>query len=767
MSNSKSRADRLSKIMTWAKRSKVGRKLAFLLVALTVISGMVTFIAMTSSGPVGNNPTLVLNLLYLDAVLLLLLGALIVRRISKLRTQHSKGVVGSKLHTRLVVFFSLLAVTPAILVAIFAGLYLNLGMQSWFSERVSTALSSSQTVAKAYRNEHVRSIQIDALALANSLNRNAAYLTRSRNALERELIRLAQEKNLAEAAIIDGQGNVLARTALTLSLTFDQIGPEVFDSANKNEVVITFEPQNDRARAVLKLENYIDAYLFIGRFIPPEISGSIDRVEKAYKQYSELEKQREGIHISFVMIFLIIALTLLLAAAWLGMTFANQMVQPLTDLINASERIREGDMTARVETEHSADELGMLGRAFNRMAMQLETQRSDLIEANRELDERNRFTETVLDGVSAGVIGLDAAGNIHLPNRFSCLFLRTSVDELMGQFIVKMVPELKDLFQSIQDRPHRPTQGEVKLLRDGQLRIINASIAAEWVEEDIIGYVLTFDDITELQSAQRRAAWANVARRIAHEIKNPLTPIQLSAERLKRKYLKDITNDPETFEMCTDTIIRQVDDMRQMVDEFSSFARMPRPVLKNESISELCGEVIFLERNRSANIDYEFEPPNTDLTLLCDRQQFTRLMTNLIKNAAEAVFGKYDLDPEDPLPDGMASPIGQVFVELYEENGEIIITVSDTGKGFPTEEREKLTDPYVTTRTKGTGLGLAIAKKIVEEHQGRMALKDREGGGAIVEMRFPELEEHHTTKNTTEEKEDPMMAAVRMVTDGT
>jgi len=769
VSSPQSNADWLTKMMTWVRRSGLGRKLAFALVICVIISGVATFVTMTSSGPSGADPSLILNLLYVDAVLLLSLGALIVRRLVKLHSQHSRGIAGSKLHTRLVLFFSLLAVTPAILVAVFAGLYLNLGMQSWFSERVSTALSSSQTVAEAYRDAHVRSIQIDALAMASSLNRQAVQLSQSRKALERELNQLAQSKNLVEAAIMDGQGRVMAHTALTLSLAFDQVSQSVFDQADNNDVVVTFEPQNDRTRAIIKLDRYIDTYLFIGRFIPPEISGSIDRVETAYKQYSQLEEQREGIHISFVMIFMVVALMLLLAAAWIGMMFANQMVQPLTDLIAASERIRKGDLAVRVSKDHSADEIGLLGRAFNRMTEQLAAQRESLVEANRELAERNRFTETVLDGVTAGVIGLDKDGNIHLPNRFAGLFLRSDVSDLSGKPLSEIVPELEDLLAQAHQKPTRPAQAEVKLIRDSQVRIINASIAAEWVGGNIIGYVLTFDDITELQSAQRRAAWANVARRIAHEIKNPLTPIQLSAERLKRKYFKQIEDDPQTFSQCTDTIIRQVEDMRRMVNEFSSFARMPRPVLKNENIGELCGEIMFLERNRTDLIDYKTDIPAGSQKLLCDRQQMSRLLTNLVKNAAESIFSKYNLDPDSPIADGQETPLGHVTLTLEEDNDELVIRIQDDGIGFPEDERDRLTDPYVTTRQKGTGLGLAIVKKIVEEHQGKMALKDGPDGGAIVELRFPELEENGTTSgkdSDNKQQQDPMDLAVRLVSDG-
>lgn len=762
-----SRQSLIITLSTLMRRYNVSRKLSLLLVLATLVSGIATFVIMTSAGPDGSNPSLVLNLLYVDAVLLLLLGSLILRRLLALRTQNSKGVTGSKLQSRLVLFFSVLAVTPAILMAIFAGIYLNLGMQAWFNERVSTALKSTQTIAQAYQNEHVRSIQIDALAIANYFNRNASYLSRSRNLMERDLNRMALDHNLAEAAIIDGRGQVLAQTALTLSLSFDALSDSIIEKANQNEVVLTFERQNDRARAVVKLDRYIDTYLFIGRFIPPEVSGSLDRVERAYKQYAELEKQREGIHISFVMIFMIIALMLLLASAWFGMMLANRMVRPLSELIEASERIRAGDLTTQVVPSASSDEIGTLGRAFNRMVEQLNAQHGRLMDANRELAERHRFTETVLDGVSAGVIGLDRNGIIHLPNRFALLFFDRSFDTLKGIPLIEAIPELSSLFAQVSQKPHRKAQDQIKILRGSQLRVIIANIVGEWINNELIGYVLTFDDITELQSAQRRAAWANVARRIAHEIKNPLTPIQLSAERLKRKYLKTIEQDPHVFELCTDTIIRQVDDMRQMVDEFSSFARMPRPELKTIDVAQLCEENVFLEKNRGLAIDYSVSNPDGVTTLLCDRQQISRVLTNLLKNAGEAIYAKHNLDPDGPEPIQNDTPLGHITLNLEHDSQaqETRIRITDTGKGFPQDEREKLTDPYVTTREKGTGLGLAIVKKIMEEHQGHLDLSDNPEGGGVVILTFPELDEsgsslsHSTPLN-------PMDAATRLITDG-
>jgi len=758
----------------WMKRIHLARKLGFLLVVATLTSGIATFVTMTQAGPEGSNPTLVLNLLYVDAVLLLLLGAMILRRLMTLRSQQSQGIAGSKLQSRLVLFFSLLAVTPAILMAIFAGIYLNLGMQAWFNERVSTALKSTQTVAEAYQFEHARSIQIDALSIANYLNRNASYLSRSFSTMQRDLNRMALDHNLAEAAVIDGRGQVLAQTALTLSLTFDAINPEIFERANENEVVLTFERQNDRARAVVKLDRYIDTYLFIGRFIPPEISGSIERVEQAYQQYAELEKQRDGIHISFVMIFMIIALMLLLASAWIGLMLATRMVRPITELIEASEQIRKGDLSTRVEASSSGDEISMLGNAFNRMTEQLNNQHDSLMDANRELAERHRFTETVLDGVSAGVIGLDRQGIIHLPNRFSLLFFNSDLKTLIGRPLIEAVPELTPLFDRASQRPHRKAQDQVKLLRESHLRIINASIAGEWIDDELIGYVLTFDDITELQSAQRRAAWANVARRIAHEIKNPLTPIQLSAERLKRKYLKTIENDRETFELCTDTIIRQVDDMRQMVDEFSSFARMPRPELKPTDLVQLCEEAIFLEKNRNLAINYRFENPFDMKMLLCDRQQVSRAVGNLLKNAGEAIYSNHNLDPDHPLTDAEATPLGHVTISLHDDepNAACMLKITDDGKGLPSEQRDHLTDPYVTTRDKGTGLGLAIVKKIMEDHQGSLVLKDNPAktGGTQIELIFPELDDSivdiHQQSQNPDTAQDPMAASIRLITDG-
>jgi two-component system nitrogen regulation sensor histidine kinase NtrY len=354
--------------------------------------------------------------------------------------------------------------------------------------------------------------------------------------------------------------------------------------------------------------------------------------------------------------------------------------------------------------------------------------------ANRDLDERRRFTETVLSGVSAGVIGLDDEALINLPNRSASVLLDTNLEEAVGLPLADVVPEMASFLADAVGRPDRQHESEIRLVREGRPRTLIVRIVAEKLDGDVIGYVVTFDDVTALVSAQRTAAWADVARRIAHEIKNPLTPIQLASERLKRKYLREIKSDPDTFAACTETIVRQVEDIGRMVDEFSSFARMPRPDLKTENLSNLVQQAVFLERNRMADIDFEVVLPDEPVRLRCDNRQIAQALTNILKNAAEAIVGR-EAEAEETLPPGKV----KVVVRREGADGEakrIVVVVEDNGKGLPDEDRDRLTEPYVTTRTKGTGLGLAIVKKIMEDHNADLVLEDGDDGGARVSLIF-------------------------------
>jgi len=421
---------------------------------------------------------------------------------------------------------------------------------------------------------------------------------------------------------------------------------------------------------------------------------------------------------------------LLMAAIWVGMTVSAQMAEPLTDLIDAAERISKGDLKARVETTDSPDEIGLLSRSFNNMAARIFSQQQGLITANTELDERRRFTEAVLSGVTAGVVGLSADSRLDLPNRSASELLGKDLNAHIGEPFTDIVPELKGILNDAHQRIDFLHHAEIPIKVGDVQKTFLVRVAVERKEDgSVAGFVVTFDDVTALLSAQRKAAWADVARRIAHEIKNPLTPIQLSAERLQRKYLKQIETDPDTYKRLIETIIRQVGDIGRMVDEFSSFARMPLPQMKRENLSELCRQAAFLERNREVKVAIELDLPADDIYISCDARQVSRVLTNIIKNATESIEGARE--------DG-AEVEGRVDISMRQSaDGRIAeIIVEDDGRGLPADERDRLTEPYVTTREKGTGLGLAIVKKIMEEHGGVLMLGDRQPRGARVTLRF-------------------------------
>ena len=722
------------RLRLWADRVGLSGKLAIALTVAAVASGFATYATLTGA-QFAPDPRTVLLLLNLDLILLLLLGAVVARRIVQLWAERRRGSAGSKLHVRLVVLFSALAAAPAIIVAIFSALFFNLGVQAWFSERVRIALSESLAVAESYLEEHRNTIRADILAMAMDLNAQGPTLITNPRRLSQIVNAQAMVRNLPEVVLFSDQGYVLARSGLTLSLAFEVIPSWVLQKARDGEVVI-LTPEDDeaggalsdRVRALVRLEHFEGVFLMVGRFVEQKVVAHVERTRAAVEAYENLEGRRSGLQITFAMVFVLVALLLLLAAVWTGLVIATRLVRPIGALSAAAERVRSGDLAVRVEEGTSDDELSSLSRAFNRMTSQLQAQRRELIEANRQIDDRRRFTEAVLSGVSAGVIGLDGEGRINLPNRSSTVLLSADLDLMIGRDFREAVPEMAALLDAARADPNRLAQDEVVIQRGGRRRTLLVRIAGERVAGGTIGFVVTFDDITELEAAQRKAAWADVARRIAHEIKNPLTPIQLSAERLKRKYLAEITSDPETFRICTETIVRQVGDIGRMVDEFSSFARMPAPVMRQENLVELVRQTVFLQRNARPEITFETELPAHPVRLAIDQRQIGQALTNLLQNAVDAIHGREGGEAE--------LPPGQIVVRVMEEDGHAIVMVEDNGKGLPADNRDRLTEPYVTTRAKGTGLGLAIVKKIMEDHRGELMLGDRPGGGAVVKLVF-------------------------------
>ena len=534
--------------------------------------------------------------------------------------------------------------------------------------------------------------------------------------LEQVVSAQAALRGLTEAVVFDRAGNILARSSLSFTLGFEPVPDDALHLADTGDVAIMTNDSDDRVRALVRLNQFGDVYLFVGRFIEPRVLNHMEETQRAATQYEQMEGQRSGFQITFALIFMMVAMLFLVAAVAIGMHFATQFAVPISRLIAAAEQVRGGDLAARVPEGEKDDELVSLSRAFNRMTYQIESQQRELKEANRQLDDRRRFTETVLTGVSAGVIGLDRLGRINLPNRSASLLLGVDLEQAIGQDLAEIASDMAGLLGEAERRPDRLAQSQVQLVRGNSTRTLLVRIAAEHNGGDISGFVVTFDDITELLSAQRKAAWADIARRIAHEIKNPLTPIQLAAERLRRRYLKEIKSDAETFTVCTDTIIRHVGDIGRMIDEFSSFARMPAPVLKPENLVELVHQAVFLQRTAHPEIAFETDFPAHLITVRCDARLVGQALINIVKNAIESIEARI-------AEEGDGEP-GRIRVSVAEQSGQAAVVVEDNGKGLPQQGRERLTEPYVTTRAKGTGLGLAIVKKIMEDHQGELVLED-------------------------------------------
>ena len=724
------------RFLFWSRRVRLERNLAVALAVAAVAAGMATFGAMTDNFPVVVDTWDILLLLNLDLVLLLALGALIGRHLVYVWVASKRGAAGARLHARLVGLFSLLAVTPTIIIAVFSVIMFDFGLQGWFSKRVRTAVSESVAVAEAYLAEHQQVIKADILAMAQDLNRQGPALrfnaARFNQLVETQTVLRA----LTEAVVFDGSGRLLARAGLGRLLSFQPQIPEwAVDRARAGKVVILTAGTDDRVHALVELDSFNDIFLYVGRPVDQRVLAHMDRSRGAAKLYEEMEGQRSDLQIRFAMIFVVVALLLLLAAIWVGLAVANSLSRPIGNLIFAAEKVGAGDLSARVDQGLGRDEISSLLRAFNSMTQKLENQQHQLLDANEQLDNRRRFIEAVLSGVTAGVIGLDRDGCITLPNRSACELLQSNTEELSGKALVEVMPEVAPLMEKARRRPRHICEAQiVRNEPDGTVRSLFMRILAEADEAGVIGFVVTLDEITELLAAQRKAAWADVARRIAHEIKNPLTPIQLSAERLKRRYLSQIDSDQETFEACTDTIIRQVGEIGRMVDEFSSFARMPEPSLSDHDLGEIIRQTVFLQKNATPQINFICDLPEGEVMQSCDSRQIARVVLNLLQNAADAIEGR------DKKANGELPP-GEIRISLAESPGGPRISVEDNGCGLPKKQRNRLTEPYVTTRAGGTGLGLAIVRKIMEDHDGKVSLKDAPDGGARVTVHFASGEE--------------------------
>jgi len=722
--------DHLSPITEWFRRFRPSKVMATILAVVTLSSGTAIWVSLTSAEtPLGISSETLSALIVINLTLLLALSAVIGRRIWGLVTAMRKGAVGSRLQTRIVLIFSLVTIIPTIIVSVFSALLFHFGIQSWFDNRVSTALEESVAVAEVYLKEHQDTIRADALAMANDLKRELPLLMTTPSFFNQFLNAQAALRNLSEAIAFTPE-RVVARTELSFSLTFERLPQTVMEKADEGNVVVLGD-EDDKIRALIKVDELANMYLMVGRSVDAKVMGHMVLAHGAVNQYRRLKSDIESLQIQFSMLFVLVALLLLLAAVWYGIYIAINLIVPINRLISAAEKVRAGDYAARVPVSGKEDELAKLGRTFNRMTQQLDKQRGELVDANRQLDERRRFTEAIFAGVSAGVVAIDTRYVITLNNRTAAQLLQNDdMQSLKGMPITALIPDIAELLTQAKTAPKTLAEGNLVFVRGKKKLSLHVRITAEMKDEAIEGYIVTFDDITELVSAQRSAAWADVAKRIAHEIKNPLTPITLSTERLRKKYLDQLPTeeDKESFSKYVETIARHTKDIGQMVEEFVAFARMPAAKMAEHDITRTIRESLFSARTAYGSVEYSSQIGADHMLMSCDERQISQLLTNLLKNAAEGIESRLEAEPH--------GPAGKVHLTAEQDEKSITITIDDNGIGFPPDKINQLTEPYVTTRAKGTGLGLAIVKKHVEAHKGTMTLENRKEGGARVILVF-------------------------------
>ena len=702
-----------------------------IVVGIALVSALVTFLVLAGLTPVVPTHNVVVSLLMVNGAAVFLLLGIIGREVWQILQARRRGRAGAQLHVRIVRLFSVIAAAPAILVAVVASVTLDRGLDRFFSERTRSVIANSLIVTEAYLTEHAQMLRGEIQAMAFDIARARPLFDQDRDRFRQFLTGQASVRGLPATMMIRPDQSVIDKADIKIDRELALPSKNEIPNIGEVEPQVVVHPDANYVSAAIKLRNYDDAYLYVARPLNPLVVSQFRDTQTSVSEYAALEARRLGVQIAFALMYTVIALTVLLSSVWIGFNFANRLVAPIRRLIGAANIVSTGNLHVQVPVRRSEGDLAQLGETFNKMTHELRTQHDDIVRARDLIDSRRRFMEAVLAGASAGVIGVDGDGRISILNRSAEKLIASSEAELLGQPLAEVVPELAGMLASARSSPQRLVQGQVAINRAGRERTVSVRVTTEQAAAPEHGYVFTLDDITELVAAQRTSAWADIARRIAHEIKNPLTPIQLSAERLRRKYGRVLTEDRQVFEQCTDTIVRQVEDIRRMVDEFSRFARMPKPVIAAEDVADTVRQVVFLMRVGHGDVDIESELTEDPMPAHFDRRLISQALTNIVKNATEAISAA---------PPGEIER-GRICVSASREGRFIVIDVVDNGIGLPKEQRRRLLEPYVTTREKGTGLGLAIVGKILEEHGGRIELHDAAektpgARGAWIQLRF-------------------------------
>lgn len=703
-----------------------------LVVTALVVSGISFIILMGLSG-IEPDYTTTLVLIAINAALIAMLIIMIAREARRILAAREHGKAAARLHVRIVALFSLVAAIPAILVAIVASVTLDRGLDRWFEIRTKTIVNSSLSIADAYVRENAAGLQGTTLSMAGDIDQNRLLYNLDKNGFRKFLTEQANGRALAHAALIDASGAFMVSADTESLFEMPEPPQEAVEQAADGRPVLIEPRIRNIVGSIIKLRELEGLYLYAVRLVDPEVIKARQIVSANVEEYQGLEANRTSTQIAFGLLYLGLTLVIVLSAIWTGISVADRLVRPIRQLIGAADEVATGNLDVRVPVRRSDGDVASLGDTFNKMLAQLKSQRNELMGAKDQIDERRRFSEAVLSGVTAGVIGVDFDGCVSLANRSAEQMFAITSKDVVGKNISAILPHVGRIFE-IAHTSGRPVYREqVTFYRSGLERTYNVQITVEESDEENHSFVITVDDITDLVTAQRSSAWADVARRIAHEIKNPLTPIQLSAERIQRRYGKVITTDREVFDQCTETIIRQVGDIGRMVDEFSAFARMPKPAMELTDLREALREASFLVEVSRSEITFKRDFMDVPLMGHFDNRLMAQAVGNLVKNAAEAIDGAS--------VEGTGIK-GEIRISAHSDDGKIIVDVADNGRGLPRENRHRLLEPYMTTREKGTGLGLAIVKKIIEDHGGSLELHDApaefDGGrGALIRIILP------------------------------
>ncbi len=708
---------RVNRTSRWWRRRQVQNALTLGLVLMGPVLAALTYVVLGPLDQRATSNTLRL-VLFADLIYILIVAALVMRRVAQMIAARRAKSAGSQLHLRLTGVFALLALIPTVLVAIFAMLSINLGLESWFSERVRNVVSTSLSTARAYEFEHRNELTRDGLGLARFLNQQRQTNFFMRDAEVIQALRSVQpqiDRSLSEAFVIDSRGEIIARDEKSYRFDYEQPTEAQFAQALEAGLTIIEDASNNEFRALIPLAAFLDRFLYVTRPVDGSVLLLLDETEETYALYDQLENERGRRLFEFGLMYLGFAVILILAAIWLGLWFAERLSKPVGRLVSASQRVGAGDLDVRVIEEDGDDEIAQLGTYFNQMTAQLKDQRDELIDTNMATERRRRLFDSVLSSVTSGVVGMDPDGQVTFVNKSARRLLTFDPDEPRMALTVA-IPEFEPLYAQLRDGNRHVVQDQVNLVRGGQQESLLVRMSPRRNEkDDLEGYVVAFDDVTDLVSAQRMAAWGDVARRIAHEIKNPLTPIQLSAERIKRKFTSKVGDESDRLEQMTDVIVRQTNDLRRIVDEFSKFARMPQPDLRESDLVKLVRDAVTLQEAGQPEVKIVSDLPDAKVMADVDDTMISQALTNLIKNAGEAI--------ETAAEKGIDIKLPEIRITMMVDEDKAEITIQDNGVGLP-EDRARLFEPYVTTRDKGTGLGLPIVKKIIEEHGGTLALTD-------------------------------------------